>query len=133
MTRSALGRPEVAGRTHARSIEAPAKGVREDRGSMPGKRRSDGEPGVPGAGPSRTHSASEPRQWNEQMASILREAGAVRDELERARSTEDARLIRQESEAFLALIATLPSSASQPAASPDRHRSRGVPTRRESQ
>ena len=60
------------------------------------------------------------------MTRILREAAEVRDELERARSTEDTRLAREESDACLALIGTLASSSGQPAAPGHRPRSRGV-------
>lgn len=126
MTRSALGRPEVAGGTHARSVDAPPKCVQADPGAMPGKRRSDREAGGASAGLSRAHSASDPGRWNERATRILREASEVRDELERARSTEDDRLAKQESEACLALIGTLASSAIQPAASRD-HPRRGRP------
>jgi hypothetical protein len=44
------------------------------------------------------------------MTRVLREAAEVRDELERARSAEDIRLARQESEACLAIVAALRSS-----------------------
>lgn len=49
------------------------------------------------------------------MTRILREAAEVRDQLEGARSTEDTRLAKQESDACLALIGTFASSAGQPA------------------
>lgn len=95
---------------------------------MAGDCRSDAAMGVPTAEPSQTHPPYEPRHWNERMASILRQAGGVREELERARSTEDARLTKHVSDAFLALIAALPSSADQPGAARDRHESRDVPS-----
>ena len=60
------------------------------------------------------------------MTQVLREAAEVRDALEQARSTEDARLGRQESEACLTLIAArLLSAGNQPDPSPGPPRPRG--------
>ena len=62
------------------------------------------------AGSTATRRASDPDRWNERITRVLREAAEVRDELERARSAEDIRLARQESEACLAIVAALRSS-----------------------
>lgn len=61
------------------------------------------------------------------MNRVLREAAENRDELERARSTEDTRLAKRESDACLALIATLRSPGSQPDGSRDRVPPASVP------
>ena len=71
---------------------------------------------------SATRSTSASDRWNERMNRVLREAAEKRDVLERARSTEDSRLAMRESEACLALVATLRSSGSQPNGSRDRAR-----------
>jgi hypothetical protein len=130
VTRPAFGPREVADGAGARSVAAPDNWVQEDRGRTPATRRSDGEAAGPGAGPSRNRSAS--GGWNERMTRILREAAEVRDQLERARSTENDRLAKDESEACLALIGTLATSASQSEASrggPRRERPIGVGAR----
>jgi hypothetical protein len=43
-------------------------------------------------------------RWNEQMTGVLRRAAEVRESRERARSTEDERAARRETEALLAMI-----------------------------
>jgi hypothetical protein len=122
MTRAAIGRPEVATRSRPLSVEA--RGARDHTSvdTRSGKRQSGSDGRRPAAGSSAAHSASDPDRWNQRMTQVLREAAEVRAELERARSTEDTRLARQESEACRVLIATRRSSGSQPDGSPDRPR-----------
>ncbi len=43
-------------------------------------------------------------RWNEQMTSVLRRAAEVRESRERARSSEDQKSARRETEALLAMI-----------------------------
>jgi hypothetical protein len=43
-------------------------------------------------------------RWNEQMTGVLRRAAEVRESRERARSSEDERAARRETEALLAMI-----------------------------
>ena len=81
---------------------------------------------VAGRTHARSTDAAGPARWNERMTRILREAAEVRDELERAKSTEDARLAREASEACLALIGTLALPAVRPAPARGRPRSRDV-------
>ena len=80
-------------------------------GSMP---RTQPRPGSVAAGAGgQVESVAGGARWNEEMTRILREAAGVRDELERARSTEDRQLARRQAEACRALIsAHIPSIAS---------------------
>lgn len=99
--------------------------------ATPPTHQPDREADRPGAVRSRTRVASDGARWNELITQVLREAAEVRDGLQQARSAEDARLTRMESEACLALIGTRRSPASGPAASPERPRSRGTSTGKE--
>lgn len=127
VTRAPIGRPEVATRSRPLSVDARGPRDQKSAGAMSRKRQSGRDARRPAAGSSATHPASDPDRWNERMTQVLREAAEVRDELERARSTEDTRLARQESEVCRALIATLRSSGSQPDGSRDRPPRPSVP------
>jgi hypothetical protein len=111
MTRSARGRPQDSERPHPRPVRTPPSCVPADPRPVPRTRQSAREAREPNAGSFPTHLAPDPDRWNERMTRILRDAADVRDELARARSTEDTRLARRESAGCLALIGTRASSA----------------------